>query len=110
MTARDRAAGGTLAMTRLLAIALVVVTVLPIVVFTTNVTQRRVLAAARDRALQQGDVRRRPESPDARREQVRARRARQHPTAARFAEAMTLQLAMLFAIAVVGRRLFALRL
>jgi hypothetical protein len=100
----------TSAMTRLLAIALVIVTLLPILIFATDLTNRRVLQATRERALQRASVRPRPESQDARRGRIRARRASIHPTVPTVAMSMAFQLVMLAVIAVVGKRLFALRL
>lgn len=97
-------------MTRLLAIGLVVVTVLPILIFATDFTNSRALQSARGRALKQAGVRLAPESDDARRERIRVRRASIHPTASTVATSMAFQLVMLIVIAVVGRRLFALRL
>jgi hypothetical protein len=110
MTAR---AGAPLAVppwTRLLAIALVVVTLLPIAVFATDLTNRHIVTSLRDRTRQEANAQRATLPPDIRREQLRARRARQQPSAARFAMSIALQFAMLLVIAVVGRRLFALRL
>jgi hypothetical protein len=103
-------ANQTSAMTRLLAIALVIVTILPILIFATDFTNSRVLRDARGRALQRAGVSVSPESQDARRERIRTRRASIHPTAWTVAEAMMFQLVMLTAIAVLGKRLFKLRL
>ena len=97
-------------MTKLLAIALVVVTLLPIVIFATDFTNSRQLASGRERTLQRAGVKTVPESDSARRGRVRVRRASMHPTGYRVMMSMTFQLVMLIAIATVGRRLFALRL
>ena len=110
MTARAALAVAAPAMTRLLAIALVVVTVLPIAVFATDLTNRPVFTGLRERAGQRVNTRRVPEAPEARREQLRVRRARARPTVARVVGSMVLQFAVLLAIAVAGRWLFALRL
>jgi hypothetical protein len=102
------------AMTRLLAIALVVVSVLPVLIFATDFTNSSFLRSARQRtrprAQQAGALRQPAEADSVRREQVRVRRARIHPTALSITTSMTFQMVMLIAIAVVGRRLFALRL
>ena len=97
-------------MTRLLAIALVIVTVLPILIFATDFTNSRQLQAVREGTLQRAGVRLAPESEDARRERVRVRRASIYPSVSTVAMSMAFQLVMLILIAVVGRRLFALRL
>ena len=97
-------------MSRLLAIALVIVAVLPILVFAADLTNRPLVQAGRERALQRAGVRPAQESQDVRRERIRVRRASIRPTVPSVAMSVVFQLVMLTAIAVVGRRLFALRL
>jgi hypothetical protein len=110
VTARAPVPTRSALMTRLLAIALVIVTALPILVFATDFTNSRVLRAARQAAAPRARARPVTETPDARRERIRVRRAGNHPTVPGVAMAIAFQLVMLTAIAVVGRRIFVLRL
>jgi hypothetical protein len=110
MTARTVASAKESMMIKLLAIALVIVTVLPIVIFATDITNSGALRATRQATLQRAGVAAQEENPDTRRERVRARRAQIHQTVATVVMSMTLQLVILTAMALVGRRLFALRL
>jgi hypothetical protein len=96
--------------TRLLAIALVVVTVLPILIFATDFTNSHALQSFRTRTLQRAGVGLTPESQDARRERNRIRRASMYPTASTVATSMAFHLVVLIVIGVAGRRIFALRL
>ena len=98
------------AMTRVLGIALVIVTLLPILIFATDFTNSRTLQTARAHALKRAGVTERAESDSVRRERIRVRRARIHPSAMSFLAAMGFQLVMLTAMAIVGHRLFVLRL
>jgi hypothetical protein len=103
-------ARATSRMTKLLAVALVIVTVLPILIFVTDFTNSRALRAARQNATQRAGVTLRTENPDARRERIRVIRAKRHPTVGTMVMSMAFQLVMLAAIAVVGRWMFVLRL
>ena len=97
-------------MTMLLVIALITVTVFPILIFATDLTNWRVLQSLRERALHRAGVSISAESQNARRERKRQSRANIHPRASTAATSMAFQLAVLIVLAVVGRRLFALRL
>lgn len=110
MMARVTAPNRPTRMTGLLAIAMVVVTVLPILIFATDLTNSHALQSFRERTLQRAGVRIAPESQDVRRERNRVRRANMHPTASSVAMSMASYLVVLIVIAVVGRRIFALRL
>ena len=94
----------------LLVIALITVTVFPILIFATDLTNWRVLQSLRERALHRAGVSISAESQNARRERKRQSRANIHPRASTAATSMAFQLAVLIVLAVVGRRLFALRL
>jgi hypothetical protein len=110
VNARNAVPASSPLMTRLLAIALVIVTLLPVLVFATDFTNSRALQSARERTVPRTGIRRDRGSPEARRLSIRARRATIHPTAPSVAMAFGFQLVMLTVLAVVGRRLFALRL
>jgi len=110
VTARAPVPTRSALMTRLLAIALVIVSALPILVFATDFTNSRVLQTARQGAVPRAHARPVTEAPDARRERIRVRRAGIHPTMPSVAMAIAFQLVMLTAIAAVGRWLFVLRL
>lgn len=114
MTAR-RARPYTMSpMTRLLAVALVIVSVLPVLIFATDFTNSSFLRSVRQRSRQReqqvGTVRSPAPNDSLRREQVRIRRARIHPTASTFVMSLGFQLVLLIAMGVAGRRIFALRL
>jgi hypothetical protein len=98
------------AMTKLLAIGLVILTVLPLVIFATDLPNRAFMRAARQGAQQRAGVRHADENPELRRQRVRELRARIHVEPVRAAFAIVFQLVMLTIIAVLGRRLFSLRL
>ena len=95
---------------RILAVALVIVTVLPILVFATDFTSSRSPQRARQGALERGGVPERRDAPDTRRERIRVRRAMFHPTVATMVTSMGFQLVMITVMGVVGRRLFTLQL
>jgi len=98
------------AMTKLLGIGLVILTVLPLVIFATDLPNRVFMRAARQRAQQSAGVRNAEEDREGRRQRIREQRAKIHVTPARVAYAIVFQLVMLTVIAAVGHRLFALRL
>lgn len=135
MTPPVRASAGPFEarMNRLLAIALVIVTVLPILIFATDFTNRAPLRAARaaagrsrgpremqdargpgaERAMREhgdGRAEQSAATPDGRRAQVREQRARRRPTLGRMVQSVAFQLVLLVVIGAAGRRLFALRL
>ena len=110
MTRRPHSSSQSLVMTKLLATALVIVTLLPIVVFATDFTNSGAVRATRQTVLKRAAVRGREEAPGVRRERTRMQRAKIHPSVATVLMSVTFQIVMLTAIAVVGRRLFALRL
>ena len=96
-------------MTRILAIGLVILAVLPLIVFATDLTNRGVMRTARQRAQQVG-ARTGDENREVRRQRVREQRAKIHVNPLGIATAMLFQLGMLTVIAAIGWRLFALRL
>lgn len=99
------------ARTRLLAAALVIVAILPIAIFATDFTQSGMIRAARRRVQERERGSTQPRMSDsARREMVRVRRARRHPTPGTIAESMAFQLIMIVVIGAAGRKIFALRL
>ena len=105
-----RASARSPLMTKILAVGLVILTVLPLLVFATDLPNRSFMRNARQRA-QQGS--RRPTEDanrEVRRQRIREQRARIHVEPARVGYAVVFQLLMLTAIAAVGRRLFSLRL
>lgn len=97
-------------MTKLLAIALVIVTLLPIVIFATDFTNSEVVRASRQAAFKRAGVNVPEDTPEARRARVHDRRAKIQPTVGTVFLSVTIQFVILTAMAVVGRRLFALRL
>lgn len=96
--------------TKLLVIALITVTVLPILIFATDLTNWRVTQSLRERALERSGVTINAQSPDVRSERRRVSRANIHPTALSAVMSITIHLGTLILFAVAGRRLFALRL
>jgi hypothetical protein len=97
-------------MTKLLAIGLVILAVLPLVIFATDLPNRSFMRAARQRA-QQGSTRPNEDvNREVRRLRVRAQRAKLHVNPLGVASAIVFQLVMLIVIAGVGRQLFSLRL
>ena len=96
-------------MTKLLAMGLVILAVLPLIVFATDLTNRGVMRTARQRAQQVG-AETGEENREARRQRVREQRAKIHVNPLGIATAMLFQLGMLTVIAAIGWRLFALRL
>lgn len=107
------------ARTRVLAVALVVVAVLPIAIFATDFTQSDVLRSARarvrerERERERGRAlgRREPQLTDsARRERVRVRRAQIQPSPGSMIASIGFQVILIVAIGAAGRKIFALRL
>ena len=100
----------TPAMTKLLAIGLIILAVLPLVIFATDLPNRSFMRAARQRAQQGSGRRNEDENREARRQRIRESRSKIQVSVPRVAYAIVFQLVMLTAIAAVGRRLFSLRL
>jgi hypothetical protein len=98
-------------MTRLLAIALVIVTMLPILIFATDFTNSRVLQTAREESLRRAGVtpKRSPEAGQVPKRK-QGRRTRPRPTPLTVMTSMASYLVILTLMAIVGRRVFALRL
>jgi hypothetical protein len=97
-------------MTKLLAIGLVILTVLPLVIFATDLPNRTFMRTARQRAQQGSGAPQEDANREVRRQRVRAQRAKIHVNPLGIASAIVFQLVMLTVIAAVGWRLFALRL
>jgi hypothetical protein len=95
-------------LSRLLAFALVAVTILPLVIFATDATNGRLAREARSAALKRAGVTQLDDG--TRNQRARASRARRHPGIGRVTGAMLLELFWIVVIAAAGRRLFALRL
>ena len=110
MKGRGMASNSRPRMTWLLVLVVATLTVLPVVVFATDLPHRRTVQARREQALERAGVAVRRESEAVRQERRRAGRANAHPTASSFAMSMAIQLVILALFAAVGRRLFALRL
>lgn len=110
MTTSARMPTRTPIMTKLLAIGLVILTVLPLLIFATDLTNRNVLRNARHRAQQAAGERRPEENREVRRLRVREMRSKIHVNPLGIATAIVFQLVMLTVIAAVGWRLFSLRL
>ena len=98
-------------MTKILAIGLVILTVLPLIIFATDLPNRMFMRNARQRAVVAG-VRTSgaDENREVRRQRVRQQRSKIHVNPLGIAYAIVFQLAMLAVIAAVGLRLFSLRL
>jgi hypothetical protein len=110
MTSPARTSARTPAMTKLLAVGLVILTVLPLLIFATDLPNRSFMRAARQRAQQGSNRPNEDANREVRRERIRKERAKIQVNPARIAYAIVFQLVMLTVIAVVGRRLFSLRL
>lgn len=110
MTSPTRAPARTPAMTKLLAVGLVILAVLPLLIFATDLPNRSFMRNARQRAQQGSGRPAEDANREVRRERIRERRAKIRVEPARVAYAVAFQLVMLTAIAAVGRRLFSLRL
>ncbi|MDQ2668392.1 MAG: hypothetical protein M3Z05_20710 [Gemmatimonadota bacterium] len=110
MTTSARLAPGAPFVTELLAIGLVILTIPPLVIFATDLPNRGVMRAARHRAQQASGDRLVDEDREARRQRIREDRSTIHVTVPRVGCAIVFQLVTLTVIAVVGRRVFALRL
>ena len=82
--------------------------VAPILIFATNLTQRRPLTAARNAALARAGVQQVPDSVRARRQALQRQRLR--PTFTSAVLGIALQLLWVVVIGIVGRRVFQLRL
>jgi hypothetical protein len=93
---------------RLLAATVVFLTVLPILIFATNATQRGPLVTARNAAIKRAGAIQVPDS--LRRERRRLQRQRIRPTPMTAAFGVTVQLFWVAAIGIVGRKFFQLRL
>ena len=93
---------------RLLAAILVTLTCLPILIFTTNATQRGPLVTARDAAFKRAGVQQVPDSVRRVRHALQRRGIR--PTFETAAVGIAVQLLWVVVIAAVGRRWFRLRL
>ena len=95
-------------LTRLLVAILITFSVLPIVIFATDMTNSRVARSARSAVAQRTG--RTDEDLEARRARVRVSRARIHPTVGNAIGVMLIQLFWVAMGAAVGRRIFGLRL
>lgn len=94
----------------LLAAIVVVLAVLPLAVFATDLPNSRVLRSAREAVAARSGRREVVEDADARRRRLMLRRETLGTTWPRAAEAMLVQLAFVAAAGVVGRKWFGLRL
>jgi hypothetical protein len=92
----------------LLAIIVTVLTILPLLVFATDLPNRAPVRAAREAALARAGVK--PLDPAVREERSRKNRASRHPTLGNAVLAMLVQLFWVCIVAWVGRRGFGLRL
>ncbi len=97
-------------LTKLLAVALVIVTLLPLLIFAVDLPHWRSVEAARARALARAGVTERPESEEAFRVRRLVRRATIVPSPGSLAEALATQLGVLIVVGTLGRRVFTLRL
>ena len=97
-------------MTKLLAIGLVILAVLPLLVFATDLPNRSFMRNARQRAQQGSGRPAEDANREVRRQRIREQRAKIHVNPLGIATAMLFQLGMLTVIAAIGWRLFALRL
>jgi hypothetical protein len=94
--------------TRLLAATVVFLTVVPILIFATDATQRGPLVSARNAAIRRAGVIQVPDS--ARRARQRTQRDRIRPTLMTAVFGMMRQLFWVAVIGIVGRKYFKLRL
>ena len=93
---------------RLLAATVVLLTVLPILIFASDATQRGPLVTARNAAMKRAGVTQVPDS--LRRARRRLQRERIRPTPMTTVFGMTAQLFWVAVIGIVGRKFFKLRL
>lgn len=110
MTSTARLPARTSVMTKLLAVGLMILTVLPLLIFATDLPNRGFMRNARQRVQQQAGAPRREVDREVRRQRISEERAKVRVNPGRFSYAIVFQLVMLVALAVVGRRLFSLRL
>jgi hypothetical protein len=87
---------------------LMVFCVLPLLIFATDATSGRAAKAARAEVARRSGAR--PESDSTRRERVRRGRANIHPDVGSIVSGLSLQLFWVAVVAVIGRRIFGLRL
>ena len=94
----------------LLALIIVVLAVLPLAVFATDLPNSRALRAAREQVAERSGRRFVEEDPDLRRRRLMLRREALGTTWPRAVESMFVQFAFVAAAGIVGRRVFGLRL
>jgi hypothetical protein len=110
ITPHRAAASGWTRAPALLALIIVVLAVLPLAVFATDLPNSRALRAAREQVAERSGRHFVDEDPDVRRRRLMLRRETLGTTWPRIVESMVVQFAFVAAAGIVGRRVFGLRL